>query len=59
MTETGISKAELVSRLGRLKAQEDDARAGRARVTYELDQLIAEQERIRRHLKSLEREETS
>ncbi len=44
------SRVELVSRLGRLKAQEDAVRAQRGFLSYRLEQVVSEQDRIRRQL---------
>jgi hypothetical protein len=44
------TRTELLAQLGRLKAREDALRAQQSLITYRLEQIVAEKERLKRRL---------
>ena len=52
MSSPQATRAELLSRLEGLAREEDALRARRSLLTYRLEQVVAERERVKRHLEA-------
>jgi hypothetical protein len=55
MSSPGATRAELLDILEGLEAEEDALRARRSLLTYRLEQILREKERVKRHLEAASR----
>jgi len=53
------TRAELLDQLAHLDARERGLRAQRSDVTYRLEQVLRERDRLRHHLASLDQDESA